>query len=205
LPRNTLPMSVSPKIDFDNLFEIDSISADLKFSSFRTTLNDGRVVPLNVKISNQHHALLPNVYNLSFGPLNAKGKINDKAELTHTDYSKVFSTILFTAFAYLKNNPDHYLGIDGSDNARAYFYYRAIQRNYVYLNRHFRMFGVKYFVRITRFGKTQYDNPFDFEDIMPYPFRIHKDAPVSQDHMYNYFIFNLKETAGPGVKTQKKA
>jgi hypothetical protein len=197
-------MSVSPKIDFDNLFEIDSISADLKFSSFRTTLNDGRVVPLNVKISNQSHALLPNVYNLSFGPLNAKGKINDKAELTHTDYSKVFSTILFTAFAYLKTNPDHYLGIDGSDNARAYFYYRAIQRNYAYLNRHFRMFGVKYFVRITRFGKTQYDNPFDFEDIMPYPFRIYKDAPVSQDHMYNYFIFNLKETAGAGVKTQKK-
>ena len=186
-------MAVSPKIDFDDVYEIEPISEDLRYSYFKSKLNSGREVSLSVKISNQHHALLPNVYNLSFGPLNAKGKINDKAELTHDDYSKVFSTILLTAYVYLKNNPDHYLGIDGSDNARAYFYYRALQRNFNYLDKYFRMFGVKYFVRITRFGKTQYDNPFDFEDIMPYPFRIEKGNQISQDHMYNYFIFNLKQ------------
>jgi hypothetical protein len=197
-------MAASPKIDFNNLYEIDSISEDLKVSTFNTTLQNGHSLPLTVKISNESHALLPNVYNFSFGPLNAKGKINDKIELTHTDYSKVFSTILFSALAYLKTNPDHYLGIDGSDNARAYFYYRALQRNFDYLNRHFRMFGVKYFVRITRFGKTQYDNPFDFEDIMPYPFRIEKGAQVSQDHMYNYFIFNLVERSGGKRKKPEK-
>ena len=186
-------MAASLKIDFNNLYEIDNISQDLRVSTFQTTLNNGQAMPLIVRISNQSHALLPNVYNLAFGPLNAKGKIDDRAELTHADYSKVFSTILFSALAYLKTNPDHYLGIDGSDNARAYFYYRALQRNFNYLNKHFRMFGVKYFVRITRFGKTQYDNPFDFEDIMPYPFRIDKGALVSQDTMYNYFIFNLKQ------------
>lgn len=186
-------MAASLKIDFNNLYEIDNISQDLKVSTFSTKLSNGQALPLIVKISNQAHALLPNVYNLAFGPQNAKGKIDDKAELTHADYSKVFSTILFAALAYLKTNPDHYLGIDGSDNARAYFYYRALQRNFPYLNQHFRMFGVKYFVRITRFGKTQYDNPFDFEDIMPYPFRIEKGALISQDHMYNYFIFNLKQ------------
>lgn len=185
-------MSASVKIDFDNLYDIENISPDLKFSTFNTALDDGRSLPLLVKISNQSHDLLPNVYNLAFGPLNRKGKVDDKAELKHADYSKVFSTILFSAVAYLKNNPDHYLGIDGSDNARAYFYYRALQRNFNYLDQHFRMFGIKYFVRITRFGKTQYDNPFDFEDIMPYPFRIRKGDLVSQDNMYNYFIFNLK-------------
>jgi hypothetical protein len=189
-------MAASLKIDFNNLYEIDNISHDLKVSTFNTKLNNGQALPLVVKISNQSHALLPNVYNLSFGPLNAKGKVDDKAELTHDDYSKVFSTILFSALAYLKSNPGHYLGIDGSNNARAYFYYRALQRNFAYLNQHFRMFGVKYFVRITRFGKTQYDNPFDFEDIMPYPFRIEKGALISQDHMYNYFIFNLKQRQG---------
>jgi hypothetical protein len=185
-------MSASVKIDFDNLYDIENISPDLKFSTFHTSLNDGRALPLVVKIGNLSHDLLPNVYNLAFGPLNRKGKVDDKAELKHADYSKVFSTILFSAVAYLKNNPDHYLGIDGSDNARAYFYYRALQRNFNYLDQHFRMFGIKYFVRITRFGKTQYDNPFDFEDIMPYPFRIRKGDLVSQDQMYNYFIFNLK-------------
>ena len=195
-------MAAPVKIDFDNLYEIENISQDLKFSSFRTQLNNGRDVPLVVRISNQSHALLPNVYNLSFGPLNAKGKLDDKAELTHSDYSKVFSTILFSALAYLETNPDHYLGIDGSDNARAYFYYRALQRNFAYLDKHFRMYGVKYYVRISRFGKTQYDNPFDFEDIVPYPFRIGKDDPVSQDHMYNYFIFNLKQGTRAGGKNQ---
>ena len=185
-------MAVPLKIDFDNLYDIDDISPDLKLSKFKTTLENGNKVPLVVKISNQSHALLPNVYNLSFGPLNPKGKIDDKAELTHGNYSRVFSTILFSALAYLKNNPEHHLGIDGSDNARAYFYYRALQRNFNYLDHHFRMYGIKYYVRITRFGKTQYDNPFDFEDIMPYPFRITKGAEVSQDNMYNYFIFNLK-------------
>ena len=114
-------MAAPVKIDFDNLYEIENISQDLKFSSFRTQLNNGGDVPLVVRISNQSHALLPNVYNLSFGPLNAKGKLDDKAELTHSNYSKVFSTILFSALAYLETNPDHYLGIDGSDNARAYF------------------------------------------------------------------------------------
>lgn len=195
-------MAAPLRIDFDNLYEIEKISQDLKFSSFRTKLNSGQEMPLVVRISNQSHALLPNVYNLSFGPLNAKGKLDDKAELTHSDYSKVFSTILFSALAYLETNPDHYLGIDGSDNARAYFYYRALQRNFPYLDKHFRMYGVKYYVRISRFGKTQYDNPFDFEDIIPYPFRIGKGDPVSQDHMYNYFIFNLKQGAKGGGKIQ---
>ena len=173
-------MATAPTINFDNLYEIESISGDLRESSFSTSLKNGKVVPLSVRINNQSHALLPNVYNIAFGPLNTRGRINDKVELTHADYSRVFSTILFSAYAYLKSNPGHYLGIDGSDNARAYYYYRALQRNFNYLDKHFRMFGIKYYVRITRFGKTQYDNPFDFEDIMPYPFRIRKGMPLAR-------------------------
>ena len=186
-------MSVRVKIDFDDVYKFDEISPGFHLSSFNTRLENGKPVSLKVKISNRSHALLPNVYNLAFGPLNKQGKIDDKAELTHTDYSKVFSTILFSAYAYLKQNPDHYLGVDGSDNTRAYFYYRALQRNFAYLDRHFNMFGIKYFVRITRFGKTQYDNPFDFQDIIPYPYKIGAGHEISQDTMYNYFIFTLKE------------
>lgn len=185
-------MSASFTIDFESLYEIEQISEDLKYASFKTQLQNGNPLQLVTKISNQTHALLPDVYNLAFGPLNKKGKIDDKAELNHMDYSRVFSTILFTALTYLKSNPDHYLGVDGSDNARAYFYYRAIQRNFPYLDQHFRIFGVKYFVRISRFGKTQYDNPFDFDEILPYPYRIRKNDKISQDQMFNYFIFTLR-------------
>lgn len=186
-------MAVRVKIDFDKVYDFEEISPDFNLSSFNSRLEDGRELSLKVKISNHAHALLPNVYNLSFGPLNRQGRIDDRAEIPHTDYSRVFSTILFSAYAYLRQNPAHILGIDGSDNTRAYFYYRALQRNFDYIDQYFHVYGVKYYVRITRFGKTQYENPFDFQDIIPYPYKIGPDHKISQDNMYNYFIFRLKE------------
>lgn len=193
-------MAARVKIDFDKLYEFDDISPDFNLSSFNTDLEDGREQPLKVRISHHSHPLLPNVYNLAFGPLNRQGKIDDRAELQHRDYSRVFSTILFSAYAYLRENPTHILGVDGSDNTRAYFYYRALQRNFAYLDQYFDFFGIKYFVRITRFGKAQYDNPFDFEDIMTYAYRIGADHQISQDGMYNYFLFSLK----PGQNTPEQ-
>ena len=137
--------------------------------------------------------MLPNTYNLAFGPLKVDGYIDDKAALTHKDYSKVFSTILFSAFTYLKRNPDHFIGIDGSDNNRAYLYYKFLQRNYDYLSKHFNVFGIKYYVRISRLGKTQYDNPFNFDDVQSTPNEIQKGKKLPPDEMYNYFTFGLKK------------
>lgn len=179
-------------IDFGNCYEMENISPDLRESSFITELEDSNFIPLRVQISNEAHELLPHVYNMAFGPLNRKGQIDDRVQLSHKNYSKVFSTILLNALTYLTGNKTHYLGIDGSDNGRALLYYRFLQRNYDYLDQYFNMFGLKYYVRITRFGKTQYDNPFDFDDITPYPIKIQKGSIVNRDKMYNYFIFNLK-------------
>lgn len=186
-------MTLNLKIDFDNIYETDSISADLLESNFSSLLSDNTSVTVQVSISNQAHELLPNVYNLAFGPLKSNGRIDDKAELTHKDYSKTFSTILLNGLTYLMANPDHYLGIDGSDNARAYLYYRTLQHNYDYLAQFFHFFGVKYYVRISRFGKTQYANPFDFEDIVFDPVRIEKNMVLPAQMMFNYFIFSLKK------------
>ncbi len=185
-------MAISFKIDFENKYEIDPLSEDLRLSSFRTVLKDGSNLPIYVQISNEAHVLLPNVFNLGFGPLK-NNRIDDKAELTHADYSKVFSSVLLSALTYLTNNPAHSLGIDGSDNRRAYLYYRAIEWNFDYLNRHFEIWGLKYYVRITRFGKTQYEDPFDFDDIIPDVINIEKDVKIPAGFMYNYFIFNLKK------------
>jgi hypothetical protein len=185
-------MAARVKIDFGNIYELE-VSPDLKLSRFNTLLENGDQVPLKVQISNDAHELMTNVYNLSFGPLNKRGKINDRAALFHNDYSRVFSTILLSALTYLKKNPQHYLGVDGSDNNRAYFYFRAMIRNFDYLNRHFTMYGMKYFVRISRLGKNQYDNPFDFEDVIVDPYKITSDHQISQDSMYNYFVFGLND------------
>jgi hypothetical protein len=185
-------MAIAVKLDFDHPYDLEPLSEDLRKSTFTTELADGTVLPLLVEISNNSHELLPAVFNLAFGPRNAKGEIDDKAEIHHKDYSKTFSSILLTGLSYLNNNKDHYLGIDGSNNARAYLYYRFLQRNYDYLDRYFNMYGLKYYVRISRFGKYQYDNPFDFDDIYTFPDRIYKGMEVRSDFMYNYFIFNKK-------------
>jgi hypothetical protein len=191
--KQTLSMAIAVNLDFENPYDIDLLTEDFRIGVFETELQDGSTVPLKVEISNVPHELLPKVFNLAFGPMNAEGEIDDKAELHHKDYSKVFSSILLTGLTYLSNNKDHYIGIDGSNNARAYLYYRFLQRNYDYLTRFFYMFGLKYYVRISRFGKNQYDNPFDFNDIFPSLDEIPKNMAIRSDLMYNYFIFNKKD------------
>ena len=136
--------------------------------------------------------LMEQKFNLGFGPLDSKGRIDDKAELQHSNYSMVFSTILFVGLTYLNSNPTHYLGIDGSNNARAYLYFKFIQKNYYYLEQFFNIFGIKYYVRITRFGKSQYEDPFDFEDVRAIPDKIEKGTVMPSQFMFNYFIFNKK-------------
>jgi hypothetical protein len=184
-------MTIGIKINFENIYELDSISNNQRIAIFQTLLQDGATIPLTVKISDDSHELLPDVYNLSFGPLNKRKQIDDKAELAHSDYSRTFSTILLSALKYLSNNQEHYLGIDGSENLRAWYYWRTLQSNFEYLSQYFDIYGLKYYVRISRFGKFQYENPFDFEDIYPFPDRLVK-MEGWPDQMYNYFIFGLK-------------
>ncbi len=47
-------------------------------------------------------------------------------------------------------------------------------------------------MRISRLGKYDYDNPFDFEDVVTYPNEIYKDERMIADKLYNYFIFTKK-------------
>lgn len=185
-------MAIAVKLDFDNTYNIEPLSKDFRVSKFISDLEDGSLIPLQIEISNQPHGLDPSVFNLAFGPMNSKGEIDDKAEIAHKDYFKVFSSILLAGLTYLTDNPDKYLGIDGSNDARAYLYYRFLQRNFTYLDQFFELYGLKYYVRISRFGKNQYDNPFDFNDIVPKSDRIKKGMPIMSNLMYNYFIFRLK-------------
>jgi hypothetical protein len=180
------------KIGIGNGRDREPPSDDLRVSTFKSDLEDGSSVPLRVEISSQPHALLPSVFNLAFGPTNAREEIDDKAEISHKDNSKVFSSILLFGLTYLTDHPEQYLGIDGSNNARAYLYYRFLQRNFDYLDQYFEMYGLKYYVRISRFGKNQYDNPFDFNDVIPMTDRIRKGMIIRSNLMYNYFIFKLK-------------
>jgi hypothetical protein len=164
----------------------------LLFTTFNTTLKNGDIVPIGVNISEEEHPFIPNVYNLGFGPLGPNNQIDDKIKLCHQNYSKLFSTIVLTGMSFLENNTDKFLGIDGSNNARAYMYYRCIHNNYNYLRQYLNIYGVNYYIRILRKSKNK-DSPvpFDEGDIIVKPQIINKDTQVRHEKLYNYFIFNL--------------
>lgn len=186
-------MALNIKVDFENCYETEPVAADLRSVRFNSELRNYTTIPMGVVIAGQSHVLLPDVYNLAFGPLDNNNEVNDRLRITHANPSKVFSTIILSALTFLNNNPDLYLGIDGSDNARAYLYYRIIQNNFDLLSQYFDIFGVNYYVRILRKNMDSDDShPVDIEDIRTVPTKITKGSVVRSEKMYNYFTFRIK-------------
>lgn len=89
--------------------------------------------------------------------------------------------------SFLAKHPDAYLGIDGSDTRRAYMYYRCILNNFDYLNTHFSIYGVNYYLRIKRESKGD----FEQDDFFALPTLIQKGERICPSKLYNYLIFNL--------------
>lgn len=189
----TWNMAFTAKIDFNGCYEIGNVSKDLRSCSFNSVLTDGVSVPLSVRISENEHQFMPDVYNLSFGPLNKLGDIDDDVRMKHSDYSRVFSTIVFAAMTFLTGNPARLLGIDGSNNARAYLYYRCMLNNFEYLNQYFRMYGVNYYFRALRKNLARGGAfPVDVEDVLAVPERIKEPMCVRPERLYNYFVFGKR-------------
>src|SRR5216684_3618250 len=112
-------MGVNVKIDLRDVYKIVARNAEQRASEFDTILINGETVRLGIRVAFSTHPIMSNVYNLSFGPIDKDGNIDDKARLSHQNHSKVFSTVLSQALDFLAEHTDVYLGIDGSNNARA--------------------------------------------------------------------------------------
>lgn len=186
-------MALNVKINLEERYELDMLDNNTTSSRFTSLLKDGSEILLGVEISKEAHPLMPNVYNLGFGPLDKSGQINDQIRLSHADHSRVFSTILVAAMVFLKEYPDRFLGVDGSNNARAYMYYRCIRNNLAYLSRYFNIQGTKYYARILRKSNdTDEGYPIDANDLLTSLQLIEEGECMTCDKLYNYFIFNLK-------------
>lgn len=179
-------MALNIQINFRKRYPAKPV--DALNSIFETELIDGSFTRLSIKISSEEHPLMADVYNLAFGPMNNLDQIDDKIKLTHKDHSRVFSTIIFEGLFFLKDHPDKFLGIDGSNTARAYMYYRCIQNNFDYLRKFFEIYGVNFFVRVLRDDVYEFEN----EDFLTIPVQIKKDEPVKVSRLYNYFIFKMR-------------
>jgi hypothetical protein len=185
-------MALNVKINFEERYELET-SNNTTSGRFTSRLKDGKEVQLGIEIGAEAHPLMPDVHNLAFGPLDDVGQIDDRIRLSHVDHSRVFSTILFASLLFLKEYPGRYLGVDGSNNARAYMYYRCIRNNLAYLSEQFNIRGVKYYIRILRKLCDADDGfPIDGDDLIVVPKLIAADERIQSDKLYNYFIFNLK-------------
>jgi hypothetical protein len=158
-------------------------------ATFNSYDKEGNPVLLKVLIEPHKNPLLPNVYNLCFGPMTKEKVIDDTALIYHEDLNKLFSTIILFCLTFLQENPKVTLGLDGSNDARAYLYHRIFRSNQAYLNEYFMAWGVDWFVRLMR--NNDYEKrPDGFAFFKPKPEPFDYQRPARD--LYRYYMFNLK-------------
>lgn len=176
-------------LNFDETFEVVAIESNLSQMVFNSPQADGTNQQIIVKIDPHNDPNLQNVHNLGFGPPNGKGRFKDDVRLKHADINKTFSTVLLFGLAFLLENPDQILGIDGSDDSRAALYHMMFKTNREYLNDFFVSIGVDWYVRVYRNGDYETN---DHNEILakpkPEPFNFERD----RHDIYRYYMFHLK-------------
>lgn len=178
------------KINLENTFEAIYVSSNFDQYIFESELKNNKIIQLKIKFTNIANSLLPNVYNLAFGPFNESGKIDDSINLKHKDTNKVFSTIILFSLTFLKDNPHATIGIDGSDDLRANLYHRMFRYNYKNLQDFIVIIGVDWYVRLLRNGNIELDSQgLAFFKPKPEPF----DFQRKSNDLYRYYMFNLNQ------------
>ncbi|NML20961.1 hypothetical protein HHL16_08755 [Pseudoflavitalea sp. G-6-1-2] len=146
------------KIDLEDTYELLLITPDLREAAFHSCDKKGNAVLMKIQLKPAMIGLLPDVYNLSFGPPLPNGTIDDSAEISHDDLNKLFSSIILFALTFLRANPESSIGLDGSDDVRAYLYHRIFIGNRTYLSEYLKAFGVDWFARLMRSGDIERKN-----------------------------------------------
>jgi hypothetical protein len=178
------------KINFEDTYEPIKVGEDLSFMTFYSEVKNAQKVLLKIEISSLGDPLLPNVFNMAFGPLNENGDIDDSAKVNHQNNDKVFSTILLFSLIYLQSNPQMTIGIDGSNDIRAYLYHRMFLTNREYLDEYFVTIGVDWYVKLLRNDTIEVDiNGVPYFKPKPEPFD-YKRLPTN---LYRYYMYKLKQ------------
>lgn len=179
------------KIDLENTYDATSVSEDFKKFTFNSILKNQDIAELHVLISEHPDELLPGVFNLAFGPLGEDGEIDDNIALKHQNVNVVFSTILLFAISFLQENIDESfsIGIDGSNDVRAYLYHRMFRHNKKQLSDVISTVGVDWYVKLLRNGTDiERDNGgIPFFKPRPEPF----DTNRRSNDLYRYYMFTL--------------
>ncbi len=177
-------------LDLSNPILPHFASSDLMDYRFYSPQTDGSVVELKVAISSINDPLLPNVYNIGFGPDDGAGGIDDKIHLRHANTGQIFSTVIVLGMAFLQQQPGTTIGIDGSNESRAYWYHRMFQSNYESLKDEIVITGVDWYVRLLRTGDVERDVYGQaFFKPRPEPFDLQRKSV----DLYRYYLIDIKE------------
>lgn len=176
------------KINLEDTYEPKYVSEDFKYFIFESELHDNKLIELHVNIQVHPDLYLPNVFNLGFGPTKEDGTLDDKFKAKHKNINKLFSSILLYGILFLNQNKDNSIGIDGSDDLRAYLYHRMFRYNISNLE-NLSIVGVDWYVRLLR-------NKIDIErDENGYPFFKPRpevfDTERNPHDLYRYYIYKL--------------
>ena len=176
-------------INLEDTYEPIDVAEDLSFMTFYSEVTNSPNILIKVDISPLGDLHLPNVCNMAFGPL-INGDIDDKAKINHQSKDKVFSTILLFSLIYLQSNSKITIGIDGSNDIRAYLYHRMFLTNRTYLNEYFVTIGVDWYVKLLRNGDIELDtNRQPYFKPKPEPFDYLRPAR----NLYRYYMFQLTQ------------
>ncbi|RYJ44318.1 DUF6934 family protein [Flavobacterium beibuense] len=144
-------------IDLEDTIMPHYASEDMMNYRIMSPQKDGTQEELIVEIKDINDPLLPNAFNIGFGPPDGNGGFLHKVSLPHVNTNRVFSTVIVLAIAFLQQYPGTIIGIDGSDDRRAYLYHRMFRSNYQALSDILIITGVDWYVRLLRNGNVETD------------------------------------------------
>lgn len=177
------------KINLEDIYEPISINNEITEFKFQSELKNNNQLDLYVRFSKIDDQFLPNVFNLAYGPLSDNGYIDDKIKINHKNSNKLFSTILFYVITFLDSYPEASVGIDGSNDVRAYLYHRMFISNQKELHDLIITIGVDWYVRLLRDGNIEVDSDgVLFFKPKPEPFDIQRKT----NDLYRYYLIKLK-------------
>ena len=93
------------------------------------------------------------------------------------------------SYCFLQANPDHFIGLDGSDDARARIYHRMFRSNEMELADYFGTIGLDYYVKQLRNGDLETNENGEY---VYAPFPQSFDYSRSSNQLYRYYMFFLK-------------
>ncbi len=176
-------------LDFGDTYSLTYVSEDFTVAEFFSTQKDNSIQLLRINIEPFSFGKSLESWNLSFGPLDAYGAINDLAKLNHVDTGKVLSTVVLFAITFSDKYSWRFIGLDGSNQARSRLYHLMFRTNREKLTELLTIVGVDFYARLLKNGKFKRDQEGHIEfNPIPLSYNFERQS----NDQYWYYMFKSK-------------